>query len=229
MPKRTKSSKKAHKKIDVTHIESFVQEQTRETDLQATLSAKADSELFIDDKQQTPARTLGAKVKIRKPDRSNVERKRQLKKQELLAAALKEVRRPKSQKSQTKSVYDLWEEPPKPAITQGGYRDCFSRMPDFFAGADREWVGPALKKPVLPPKGFTQKPSGLPAVEVEAGASYRPTYEAHQDLLAAALAVEVKKKGKEKKWNRMLRGEKANAPKLEVASTPMIVYMLNQG
>ena len=82
---------------------------------------------------------------------------------------------------------------------------------------------PAIQKKVLPPKGFGAKPSGIPAVEVEEGASYRPTYDAHQDMLATALAVEVKKQEKDKKWDRMLRGERADAPKLEVR----ILYQLS--
>jgi len=118
-----------------------------------------------------------------------------LKKRKILAQNHSGAKRPKQ------GPYDLWGQS--------------VNVRALSSGVEREWVEAAIPKQVLPPKWPVEMTSALPAVEIEAGDSYHPTYEAHQDQLATAVAAELKKQEKEKKWNRMLRGERKNAPRLE--------------
>eukprot|EP01087_Luapelamoeba_hula_P021333 TRINITY_DN742_c0_g2_i2.p1 TRINITY_DN742_c0_g2~~TRINITY_DN742_c0_g2_i2.p1 ORF type:complete len:474 (+),score=153.06 TRINITY_DN742_c0_g2_i2:1357-2778(+) len=80
-----------------------------------------------------------------------------------------------------------------------------------------EWLAPArmaIKPPVKVPKTRTERVSALPALRIDPGESYRPSYKDHQDLLAQVVAKEMRKKELNKKWERVLKKEPANQAKL---------------
>eukprot|EP00005_Dracoamoeba_jomungandri_P000922 CAMPEP_0174253250 /NCGR_PEP_ID=MMETSP0439-20130205/2616_1 /TAXON_ID=0 /ORGANISM="Stereomyxa ramosa, Strain Chinc5" /LENGTH=450 /DNA_ID=CAMNT_0015334175 /DNA_START=19 /DNA_END=1371 /DNA_ORIENTATION=+ len=78
-----------------------------------------------------------------------------------------------------------------------------------------EWIEPALQKKKKVPEGFYKrlKPSPLDAVQIEAGTSYNPSYEDHQDLLGEAVAEELKREEERKKVNKALRRERRRKAK----------------
>jgi len=93
--------------------------------------------------------------------------------------------------------YDLWD----PAL-----EIAEKKKQQKIDDESHSWIAPFVEKKVIK-KPNQPKPSFLPAVEVTAaGNSYRPTYEAHQDVIgvAVARALEDEEREKEEKEARRI-------------------------
>lgn len=207
-PKRTNKNKKKswRKHIDISTIEDALDEQRLELRTGGLLSHKKDSELFFIDKSHT----AGHIPKSRKNKRLRVDQiivpdptaiklpektRRRVKRQATRTLEKKLVRRVNAAGPDSKDevgLYDLW------ANESIELRDKFEKKSE--AGKHTEKI--IGKRQIKRPKNINKKASdaqtykyhGTPAVEVaHPGASYNPTFDDHQELLAKAHQVEVKK------------------------------------
>ncbi|XP_072031601.1 ribosome biogenesis protein NOP53-like [Amphiura filiformis] len=108
--------------------------------------------------------------------------------------------------------YDLWGDSADPVSKAYGKKKVDE-------GASEHYLRVTKKVPKKLPIQYFDKPTKVPAVEVEApGASYNPSFEDHQELILATYKVEAEKEKKEEKLTRWHSNiKKLSARELEKA------------
>jgi len=125
----------------------------------------------------------------------------------------------KDKKETTPALYDLWgDDDAKEEEEESEEEESESdedKMDEESEGEEdktildfeeNDYLDVVRKKAAMPRAPPRVAPSKLPAVDIPApGASYRPTYDAHQDELGEAVAQVLAKQAKEKIWNKRQR------------------------
>ncbi|XP_022332114.1 ribosome biogenesis protein NOP53-like isoform X2 [Crassostrea virginica] len=214
-----KNKKKAWRKVDITDVEEFLEDERLQERTGGLVAEKSDTELFTlernvtsTESEKTIPKKKRKKVSIelkcyshllpdpkiklaRKPQPSRkVKDKRAPHIIEKLNGGIKTQKELKAE-VQRKLVQEkkLKKNRAKGSIIVASY--------DLWDNNPKEIVDPFAKPAVKRPK--RKAPSALPAVQVpHPGASYNPDYQDYQDLLAKAHEVEEKKLVQEKKLEK---------------------------
>ncbi|XP_021340488.1 glioma tumor suppressor candidate region gene 2 protein-like, partial [Mizuhopecten yessoensis] len=218
-----KNKKKAWKAIDVTEVEDVMEDERMQERTGGLVAEKADDQLFVVDKDAFDPKENDSKYQkknrkralkchsslepdpnikaisishnIRKiqPEVERLSRKIKSGKQTLTEKqAVKQRKTRNQQRAEARrnknkvpvANYDLWE----------------TDVNDDNRNEDPHYCVVTKRRRINVPKHYTEKPSEVSSVQVpDPGASYNPSYEDHQNLLAKALDVEVKRERKERK------------------------------
>eukprot|EP00029_Vermamoeba_vermiformis_P008058 TRINITY_DN3665_c0_g1_i1.p1 TRINITY_DN3665_c0_g1~~TRINITY_DN3665_c0_g1_i1.p1 ORF type:complete len:420 (-),score=154.32 TRINITY_DN3665_c0_g1_i1:44-1303(-) len=232
--KRALTKNKKWRKIDNESIDRMTIEKTQEV-LEGDVTKKSDDQLFVIDtvvdkkpsltnkKEKWQNHQLSWEKRIQ-PNENTVGMKRatppdlQRRKQQKIREVKKkvELQQKKPKAPAEPSIYDTKGNPLQVPSDQNGLFDIWNTADERQVAVQKlkrknpnstEYLEPVL----LPPPAKKRKieaPSKLPAVETgSAGASYRPVYEDHQELLAEAVAEVIKQREEEKRVNNILKSK----------------------
>ncbi|XP_060083805.1 ribosome biogenesis protein NOP53-like [Ylistrum balloti] len=218
-----KNKKKAWKAIDITEVEDVLEDERMQERTGGLVAEKSDDQLFMVDKDAFDPKENDSKYEKRKRKRalkchSNLEPDPNIKpisishnvrkvqpEVERLSRRIKsgkktltEIKAEKQRKVRNKqraearrnknktpvADFDLWETDVNADISKEDPHFCVVTK----------------KRRINVPRHYHQKPSEMSSIQVpDPGASYNPSYDDHQNLLAKAHDVEVKREKKEKK------------------------------
>jgi nucleolar protein 53 len=232
--KRALTKNKKWRKIDNTSVDRMTIEKTQEV-LEGDVATKSDDQLFVIDTVVNKKPSLSNKKdkwqnhqlsweKRIQPNENTVGLKRatppdlQRRKQQKIREIKKKVdlQQKKPQAPVEDLVYDLKGNPLQVPSDQNGLFDIWNTADSRVVAVQKlKRKNPSVNtdylEPILPPPSKKRKieaPSKLPAVDTgTGGASYRPVYEDHQELLAEAVAEVIKQREEEKRVNNILKSK----------------------
>lgn len=245
--KRVNKNKKKNwrKHVDISDVEKALENERFELRTGGIISDKPDAQIFFVDK--TTGTDNETKVKKRQdkvlrcdqiitpepnaicPPRTTSRRskKRQEKVAEKrLTRKMQDIKVKKS--SRKPSSYDLWASEGKELYDKEMKKKDVDKYTEVVVG-NASYARPKyLESKPGDVEGYKYR--NTPAVEVaHAGASYNPTYEDHQDLLAAAHEIEVDKEKKQKRIERALHVPYEELPDLDTLSHEMKEGLFESG
>ncbi|XP_048735462.2 ribosome biogenesis protein NOP53-like isoform X2 [Ostrea edulis] len=217
-----KNKKKAWRKVDITDVEEYLEDERLQERTGGLVAEKSDAELFtietkapsIDTEEAVPKKRRkrepkdlkcyshllpDPKIKLARksqPSRSTKDKRPPLVK-EKIQSGVKTQKQIKAE-VQRKLVTEQKQRKnrAKGSVMVASY--------DLWGGEAQEKGDPFAKAPVKKPK--SRAPSELPAIQVpHPGASYNPDYEDYQDLLLKAHEIEEKKLEKELKLEKFVQ------------------------
>ncbi|KAL3874911.1 hypothetical protein ACJMK2_037863 [Sinanodonta woodiana] len=228
-----KNKKKSWRKVDISEVEEFLEDQRLQERTGGLVAEKPDDQLFFVEKKVTDvpkaltrktSRKVKAQMKLSEYESSQqIEQgkiktpKRARQVLEKLASGKKSLTERQAEKQRKTAKKERQERLRVRRNLPRATYDLWADSTKMDENEDIHYLVVTKKRRVNVPSHLRDKPSVLNAVEVpHPGASYNPTYEDHQELLMKAHNVEKKKQKQEK---RLYNALDAQFPKAGQAPT----------